>query len=959
MRSESNETAPVSPAPVFAPMDDEGQTAQVELSDAAAKAAIALCAAVGAMQLLAGLVGQTLLGVSSELNMARFVSGGLFLALAGIGLLAHRRNKFMQASLWLMLGAGVAVVAHGVLSGLGLHSSFLPGFALLVAMAGTLLGPGRSAVGLGIFLVMIASLAWADLQGLVDGQTAAKSLSMAGKVTGLVMLGIGAMVAAVALRRMIQRSAHRAHTEKQRLATWLRVGSDWTWEADSRGLLRYASSAFETHTGTPVQDFLRMDQPQGPRLLTDSDRERMKEALRSRQPFRDLQVAFRRLDGEEIHMRLNGEPVIDPQGRTLGWWGLGRNVTEEVLRERRAQSVRDMLDRLFRMAPDATCLVRMDTGQVLFANPAYLVFCGRSESEVLGRTGRDIGLWARKGDDVEMARALAKGHGVIRDWRFEAVRADGERLTALVTGATFEWNGLPVAVLSVRDVTAAERARMQADAILDSASVGIALVSRRRFVRVNPALAVMCQRDAKELIGQPITVIFAGLPHFNRDAPGREAAMARGETVQFEVKLPGAGGGVVVLRMQGRAIDVNRFEEAGQLWLVEDISQARRTARELADARRQAESASRAKSAFLATMSHEIRTPLNGVVGLARLLDTETHPVRRAQYTKHLLESAQALSGLVSDVLDLSKIEAGRMALEQAPFDLHDVVTNAFQAFAALGEERRLSLSCVIDPAVARSRVGDAVRVRQIVANYLGNALKFTEQGQISLRVSAPTDRRVRIEVRDTGIGIAEAAQATLFQPFAQADSSTTRRFGGSGLGLSICSELAHLMGGEVGVSSQPGSGSLFWAELELPLNADASLPQSPAEAQPLAGLRVLVAEDNEVNRLIAQVMLERLGATVSLAADGSEAVDMALTAQPAFDAVLMDLHMPVQDGLSAARALRANPMTAHLTLIAWTAAVLGQERADARAAGMDEFVGKPVFEADLLRVLQPLAKPG
>jgi CheY-like chemotaxis protein len=252
---------------------------------------------------------------------------------------------------------------------------------------------------------------------------------------------------------------------------------------------------------------------------------------------------------------------------------------------------------------------------------------------------------------------------------------------------------------------------------------------------------------------------------------------------------------------------------------------------------------------------------------------------------------------------------------------------------------------------------GDPVRVRQIVSNYLNNALKFTARGRITLQCSLTSDGTVRLAVVDSGIGIAPQARERLFLPFSQADSSTTRRFGGTGLGLSICRELAVLMGGRVGAESQVGRGSTFW--VELPLAAGRSEQQSQtqrAEAtRALAGLIVLVAEDNPVNMLIVRALLERLGAQVLEAEDGAQAVLIARAALPALDAVLMDLHMPVQDGLAAARTLKADPATAGLPLFALSAAVLDQDRAEARDAGLAEFLPKPVAEHDLLRVLSPL----
>jgi PAS domain S-box-containing protein len=962
--AETELTPPSAEQPPNAPPD--APPAQPELNSIAAGAAVYMGLAVGAMLCITALLGWLLSSGTAALNWARGSAGVLFLLLAALSHWLNRHRRLGSVAVLMIIATGAAATVHTVISGLGIHSLLLPAFAMLIAMAGALVGLRLAMASLVVYLVIVTVLTVAEMQGWIQGRQAVTTLPINATVVGLVMLGVAAIALATPMHRLLRGSLHRARQEQERLLSLLRLGTDWTWEADARGRVSYVSPSVTQHTGIEADEYLRMDQHNVAQVITRESIERMQAALRRRQPFRDLLLELPRPSGM-LYLRMSGEPILDARGQMKGWRGLGRNITDEVLSERRAQGVRDMLDHLFRMAPDATCLVRMDNGQVLFANPAFLAFCGRGEGEVIGRIGRELGLWVNEGDDVRLAQALAAGQGVLRDWRCEAMRADGRRRTALVNGATFERNGLPVAVLSVRDVTAAERAKLQADAILDGASVGIALVRDHTFVRVNPALAAIARKDVAELIGQPVWNVLPDRAAYEKLATHHKADMAQGRTVSHEFELPIDADRPAIVRMLGRALDPKRLEEDGQLWLVEDITADRRGERELAQAREQAEAASRAKSAFLATMSHEIRTPLNGVVGLARLLETETQPVRRAQYTKHLLESAQALSGLVSDVLDLSKIEAGRMTLERAPFDLHEIVRASFQALAALGEEKGLAMQYAIDERLPLQRLGDAVRVRQIIANYLGNALKFTARGRVLLSVR-PSDSSVagsdgvRIEVQDTGIGIAPAAQSELFQAFAQADGSTTRRFGGSGLGLSICRELAHLMGGQVGVNSVPGQGSVFWAEIVLPVlpvHEAATAAARPLLPKPLQGLRVLVAEDNEVNRLIAHGMLERLGVDVQLATDGHQAVEMALAAQPGFDAVLMDLHMPVQDGLAAARALRANPLTAHLSLIAWTAAVLDQERQDARAAGMDEFVGKPVSEGELLRVLQPLKSGG
>jgi CheY-like chemotaxis protein len=266
-------------------------------------------------------------------------------------------------------------------------------------------------------------------------------------------------------------------------------------------------------------------------------------------------------------------------------------------------------------------------------------------------------------------------------------------------------------------------------------------------------------------------------------------------------------------------------------------------------------------------------------------------------------------------------------------------------------------MSCHVALDTPREVLGDPVRVRQILSNYLSNALKFTDRGRIHVHLFRRTPEIARIEVSDTGIGVSPELRATLFQPFTQADSSTTRRFGGSGLGLSICRELATLMSGDVGMDSDGRTGTCVWVDLPLVAASedDFTTMASPLEEQPqqpLQGMCVLLAEDNAVNRLIVGTMLTRLGAHVIEATNGSEAIAQASRSPRSVHAILMDLHMPEVDGLEATRQLRAQPATAHLPIIALTAAVLDAERAQAHAAGMNGFVSKPAGEGELLRAL-------
>jgi signal transduction histidine kinase/ActR/RegA family two-component response regulator len=466
----------------------------------------------------------------------------------------------------------------------------------------------------------------------------------------------------------------------------------------------------------------------------------------------------------------------------------------------------------------------------------------------------------------------------------------------------------------------------------------------------------MYGRPVGSLRGAPVATLVVQQAQFDRFFGVADAALARGETVDVERHAQRPDGTRLLVRLRGVAVDPERPVEGGAIWVAEDITESRALAQGLAEARNQAEAASQAKSAFLASMSHEIRTPLNGVLGLARLLqDPGLAPALRQEYLRLLAESAEGLSGIVSDVLDLTKIEAGRLQVERVPFDLAGLVDSAFGAFATLGRERGLDMRCELDPALPLRVLGDPVRLRQILSNYLSNALKFTQRGTIILRVTSAAQQRVRLAVQDSGIGVPAALRGQLFQPFVQADGSTTRRFGGTGLGLSICRQLAELMDGRVGVESDGASGSCFWLELPLPAVTGPAARQpaaGPAQAQSLAGLRVLVAEDNAVNMLIIGALLRRLGVEVVEAENGERALTLAREHASRLHAVLMDLHMPVRDGLSAARELRADARTHHLPVIALSAAVLEIEREQAQAAGMRDFIAKPVDEATLLRVL-------
>ena len=377
-------------------------------------------------------------------------------------------------------------------------------------------------------------------------------------------------------------------------------------------------------------------------------------------------------------------------------------------------------------------------------------------------------------------------------------------------------------------------------------------------------------------------------------------------------------------------------------------------------ARAQAEAANRAKSEFLANMSHEIRTPLNGVLGMAQAMALSDLSGLQRERLDVIRKSGDMLLAILNDVLDLSKIEAGKLELERAPFDLDELAKGAHAAFTAIANKKGLSFDLTVAPDAVGTYLGDSIRVRQILYNLISNALKFTEAGEVRVTLSAQP-RGFSMRVADTGVGIAPDRAAHLFQKFEQADSSTTRRFGGTGLGLSICRELASLMGGTVTVESVVGEGSVFTAVLPLQRAAEAPAPavivsdgETHAVEMGERTLRVLAAEDNPVNQLVLKTLLHQVGVQPLLVGDGQAALEA--WEDQDWDVILMDMQMPIMDGLGATRAIRAREAAtgrARTPIIALTANVMSHQIASYVEAGMDRFVGKPIEIGELFAALE------
>ena len=614
---------------------------------------------------------------------------------------------------------------------------------------------------------------------------------------------------------------------------------------------------------------------------------------------------------------------------------------------------------LFEAESDAVFLIDNETGRILQANTAATLLYGYSLEELLAKRNIDLSAEPEVTRKVTTSSPPAPDQIVVIPLRWHR-KQDGTVFPVEITGRFFIRNGRPVHIAAIRDITERMEAEEEYGTILLTALDGFWITDLEgRFLEVNDAYCDLIGYSREELLSMCIQDVEA-LEDKQEQFGHMERIIKQGRD-RFETTHRCKDGSFVDVEISTKHITAHggRF-----VAFIRDITDRRRWEREQESAKLAAEAANRAKSEFLANMSHEIRTPLNGVLGMMQLmLETPLNGEQR-ECLELAMNSGRSLIQIIGDILDLSRIESGRMEVREEAFSLEKTISSLESAF--LNEAAGKGLPPVryqLDPALPAVLLGDSGRLRQVLFNLVGNAVKFTERGDVRVRAypeSIEDSGRLNLcfEVSDTGIGIPADRLESIFEPFIQVDGSYTRKYGGTGLGLAIVKRLVEVMDGTVQVESQVGMGTVFHVRIpmkalqgESSAEAEPSAVIAPPEAMnPMSSLRILLAEDDFSNQLLARRMLEKQGHTVAWVENGREA--LAALGKKAFDLVLMDVQMPEMDGTEATREIRKDERFRNVPIVAMTAHAMAGDRERFLAAGMDDYLAKPIDMEELKKVL-------
>ena len=748
---------------------------------------------------------------------------------------------------------------------------------------------------------------------------------------------------------------------EERFRSVVETATDAVFSMDSRGVITFWNRAAEKIFGYTVDEIIGKDLTMiMPERFHSAHQAGMRRVAANGERGivgKTIESTGRRKDGVEFPFEFSLAEGETAEG--VFFTGILRDVTERKQIEETLERERTLLRTLIDAVPDYI-FVKDAQSRYLVNNTAHLrSLNATSQQDVLGRNAFDF--YPREQAERLIAddqKLLRSGEPILNKEERRRDMGTGQEIWNLATKVPIRDNhGNVIGLVGVgRNIT--ERKQAEADLakqkqyfeslVVNSPVAIVTLDQDQRITECNPAFEKLFGYTRTEVIGRELDALVTG-----------EETRPEANAYTQQVTQGGMVHGVGRRRRQdGTLVDVELFgvpvvvagQQVGVLGLYHDIS-------DLVQAREQAEAADRAKSAFLAAMSHEIRTPLNGVIGMTGLLLDTPLSAQQKQFAETIRFSGENLLTIINDILDFSKIEAGRMELETTDFDLRQIVESIGALFAERAYQKGLELIASVDPNVPTALRGDPFRMGQVLTNLIGNALKFTERGEVALsvRLLETKERRVTLSfaVKDTGIGVSSEQQARLFKPFSQADASTTRKYGGTGLGLVISKRLIEIMGGQIVIDSQPGQGSTFWFTLQLEQGAPDALKR-PVMAADLQGVRALIVDDNATNRTVLHHQVIAWGMLPNSASNAVEALEKlrAASASEPFDVALLDMEMPGMDGAGLARAIRGDPALQAVKLILLTS--VGRVGGDAvvQKLGLDAALVKPVRQSELYNCL-------
>ncbi|TAN67658.1 MAG: PAS domain S-box protein [Methylobacter sp.] len=674
-------------------------------------------------------------------------------------------------------------------------------------------------------------------------------------------------------------------------------------------------------------------------------------------------------------------------GSTL-WHGFITDITEQIVARNEASKTKEALESVLSSATEISIIVTDPDGIIRMFNRGAERMLGYSSDEMVGKQslaiihepeeaeqrGRELTQELGRpvsGFKIFVEKAIQSGQET-REWTY--VRKDRSTLTvSLVLTVIRNRNDEITGFLGIaEDITKRKQAQDERNLLLKIIEESPDFIST---ADMQSHLKYLNAAGAR-LVGLPDDVDLSALSIKDMH-PEWAARRVLAEGIPAVLRQGFWQGETALQHRDGREIPVSQLlllhrDASGNPLLLStimrDITVYKQAEQALRQAKEAAEGLAQSKSEFLANMSHEIRTPMNAIIGLSHLALNKEISAEIRDYLEKIYSSSNSLLGILNDVLDFSKLEAGRLTIDHSHFNIDVMLDNIRNMFVERAKEKHIGFKMDVAPDVPRDLVGDGLRLQQVLINLLGNAIKFTERGEVVFKITvSQTDQsqvRLLFCVTDTGIGMSAHDLDKLFQPFSQVDGSITRRFGGTGLGLAISHNLLQLMGGKFSVESSPGKGSCFSFELPLDVSPLSSRHRPEATSIPieedldkvLIGVRILVAEDNLINQQVVREFLNLSGISVEMANNGKEAI--ALLENEAFDAVLMDIHMPEMDGFAATKLIRSQARFAGLPVIALTAGVTKEERERCKAAGMNDFIAKPISPKRLLSTLVKWIKP-